>query len=253
MDGSEDMAQGLQWARLILLNTLEVGLPCSTEYVDTFVPQFTSDLVSLAAIGARTSYSQMHRRLASGLSMPVGIKNDTHGDVSVAVNGVIYARKEHSFLGIDESGMASVVRTKGNPYAHVVLRGGDRGPNYNAENVSQAQLLLEGKGLPPNIVIDCSHGNSGKDYNKQPEVFEDVIKQIRDGNKGIVGISFECNLYSGNQKIPSDLTNFDRGTLKYGISVTDGGIDINTARKMLMDGYTALTRNSVFISKNTSS
>ncbi len=248
MDGSEDIVQGIYLTREILINTLNLGLPCSTEYLDNIVPQYTADLISWAAIGARTANSPQHRKLASGLSMPIGIKNDVHGDVGVAINAVLYARKSHSLLGINETGRVAVPRTKGNPYTHIVLRGGENGTNYDTESVREAQTLLEEKGLAPNVMIDCSHGNSAKDYTRQPAVFEEVVKQIRDGSRGIIGIMLECNLFEGSQKIPPDLSGFDRTNLRYGVSVTDGGISIETARKIILEGYKILTRSSVSIS-----
>ena len=242
LDGSNDMNKGLHLSRKVLLDIAELGLPVATEYLDPFVPQFNSDFISWAAIGARTAYSPQHRKMASGLSMPAGIKNDTHGDISIAVNGVLSARGRHSFLGINEYGAPSVVNTLGNPYGHIVLRGGDEGPNYDEENVRSVQAMLEKEGLPPNVVIDCSHDNSNKDYKKQSEVFESVIKQIVDGNKGIVGLMVECNLKEGNQKIPLDLTGFDPTTLEYGQSVTDGCIGLETAKLMIMDSHKSLSR-----------
>lgn len=249
LDGSNKVNEGLHLSRKILLDISELNLPCATEYLETAIPQYISDLISWAAIGARTSASPQHRKMASGLSMPVGVKNDTHGNIDTAVNGVLYARESGSFIGINSFGVTSIVTTSGNPYAHLILRGGDKSPNYDKESVKQAQSMLESKKLPPNVVIDCSHGNSKKDYTKQPEVFEDIIKQIKDGNKGIVGLMLESYINEGSQKIPANLKGFDRKTLKYGISVTDGCIGWETTQKIVMDAYKILKKESVLVSK----
>jgi len=228
-------------SRRILLSIGDLGMPCATEYLESFTPQYNSDLISWAAIGARTANSPQHRKMASGLSMPVGIKNDTYGNIGVAVNGVLYAGKSNSFTGINPNGTPSVVKTKGNPYAHLVLRGGDSSSNYDTESVMQAQSMLESEGLNPNVVIDCSHANSKKDYTKQPVVFEKIIRQIRDGNEGIVGIMLESYINADNQKLPENLTGFNRTTLKYGVSVTDGCIDWKTTKKLILDAYKMLS------------
>lgn len=222
------------------MDSLEIGLPCATEYLETFTPQYNSDLVSWAAIGARTTESPQHRQLASGLSMPVGFKNSTQGDISVAVNAILSSNGEHSFLGIDGYGAPSVVRTTGNPYTHIVIRGSNTGANYDSQSVQDIQAMLAEEDLPPNVVIDCSHGNSEKDYSKQPAVFEEILKQIRDGNDGIVGIMLESNISAGSQKIPSDLTGFDKSTLEYGVSVTDSCIDWETTASLLKAAHKSL-------------
>ncbi len=240
LSGSDDVNEGYRLARKILLETNGLGLPCATEFLELNTPQYIGDAISWAAIGARTSNSPQHRKMASGLSMPVGIKNDTHGDVSIAVNGVRYAMKARSFLGEDQDGNDAIVRTKGNPYAHPVLRGGDEGLNYDSESVRRAQLMLEKQGLLPNVVIDCSHGNSGKDHTKQPAICEEIVRQIVDGNRGIVGIMLESNLSAGSQRIPDDLEGFDKSTLRYGVSVTDGCMDMETTRRVVRDAYNSL-------------
>lgn len=251
MDGNNDVNLGYYLSRKILLAVANLGLPSSTEYLESFTPQYNSDLISLAVIGARTAYSPQHRRMASGQSMPVGIKNDTHGDIGIAVGGVLYSTHKHIFQGITMNGKPAIFKTTGNPYSHLVLRGGDSGPNYKAHNVEDAQELLKKKGLAPNVVIDCSHGNSGKDYTKQPEVFEAGIEQIRRGNRGIVGFQLEVNIKPGSQSknIPENLTGFDRRTLEYGISATDGCMDREIARKMILDAYKTLNRSSVSLSR----
>ena len=237
LNGAGDIKDGLYISRRILMDNLEVGLPCATEYLETFTPQYNSDLVSWAAIGARTTESPQHRQLASGLSMPVGFKNSTQGDISVAVNAILSSNGEHSFLGIDGYGAPSVVRTTGNPYTHIVIRGSNTGANYDSQSVQDVQAMLTEEDLPPNVVIDCSHGNSEKDYSKQPAVFEEILKQIRDGNDGIVGIMLESNINAGSQKIPSDLTGFDKSTLEYGVSVTDSCIDWETTASLLKEAH----------------
>ena len=241
LNGAGDIKDGLYISRRILMDNLEIGLPCATEYLETFTPQYNSDLVSWAAIGARTTESPQHRQLASGLSMPVGFKNSTQGDISVAVNAILSANGEHSFLGIDGYGAPSVVKTTGNPYTHIVIRGSNTGSNYDAQSVHDVQAMLMEADLPPNIVIDCSHGNSEKDYSKQPTVFEEILKQIRDGNDRIVGIMLESNISAGSQKIPSDLTGFDRSTLEYGVSITDSCIDLETTASLLKAAHKSLT------------
>lgn len=240
LDASNEVIKGLHVSREVLLDIAEIGLATGTEYLESFTPQYNSDLISWAAIGARTASSPQHRKLASGLSMPAGIKNDTHGDVGVAVNAVRFSRESQTFLGIDYYGVPAVVTTLGNPYVHIILRGGEKGPNYDQESVKEAQAMLESKGLAPNVVIDCSHGNSEKDYEKQLIVFDDVIKQIRDGNSGIVGIMLESNIHEGNQSIPTDLTGFDKSVLRHGVSVTDGCIGFDTTKKIIMEAYKSL-------------
>jgi 3-deoxy-7-phosphoheptulonate synthase len=247
MDGSGDINKGYHLSRQLLSDISGLGLPCGTEYVDAYTPQCTGEFISWATIGARTAYSPSHRKMASGLSMPTGIKNDTHNDISVAVNGVCGARKGHSLRSWDKYGAPAIIRTSGNPYTHIILRGGDTGPNYNEEVVKKSQDMLKEKNLHPNVVIDCSHDNSGKNYSKQPMVFEDVIRQIRDGNKGIVGLMLESYLKQGSQKLPEDLAGFDRTTLRYGISKTDGCMDWKTTELLIMDNYNALSRTIVAV------
>lgn len=245
LNGEDHIKDGLHLSRRILMDGLQIGLPYATEYLESFTPQYNSDLISSAAIGARTTESPQHRQLASGLSMPVGFKNNTQGDISVAVNAILSAKGKHAFLGIDAYGAPCVVRTKGNRYTHIVLRGSNTGSNYDAHSVENAQQMLMAANLPPNVVIDCSHGNSNKDYNRQPIVFEQVLKQIRDGNDGIVGIMLESNIKPGNQKIPSDLSGFDKSDLEYGVSVTDGCLDWDTTASLLLEAHKTLANLSV--------
>ncbi len=211
-----DIAFGLRQGRSLLLEVARMGIHTATEFLDPIVPQYFADLVSWAAIGARTAESQTHRQMASGLSMPVGFKNGTGGSVQLAVDGVIAARSSHGFLGIDLDGRASAIQTKGNPYGHVVLRGGSRGPNYDAESVAGAQDALTEARLAPNLLVDCSHGNCDKDHTKMRVAFQDVVEQRAAGNTGVIGCMLESNLNPGNQKL-----NGGREGLAHGVSITD--------------------------------
>ncbi|MEQ1881249.1 MAG: 3-deoxy-7-phosphoheptulonate synthase [Burkholderiales bacterium] len=230
MNDSFDVAEGLQRARKVLRDINELGLPAGTEALDPISPQYLGDLVTWSAIGARTTESQTHREMASGLSTPVGFKNGTDGGLMVAVNALLSVSRPHSFLGIDPRGQVSVIRTKGNSYGHIVLRGGAKGPNYDSVTVAVVEKELAKHKLPANIVVDCSHANSNKDHNLQPLVMNDCAHQIIDGNRSIVGVMLESNLGPGNQTIPADL-----GHLKYGVSVTDACIDWPTTEKLLRD------------------
>jgi 3-deoxy-7-phosphoheptulonate synthase len=216
MDDSFNVEKGLLIARRLLLQIVELGLPAATEALDPIVPQYISELIAWSAIGARTTESQTHREMASGLSMPVGFKNGTDGNIQVALNAIESALSSHHFLGINQKGQVSVFKTKGNAYGHIILRGGNGKPNYDSENVTLVEKKLKEANVPPRIVIDCSHGNSNKDYKLQASVLENAIQQIVDGNTSIVGLMLESNLYEGNQTIPND-----RKELKYGVSVTD--------------------------------
>ncbi|HKX13397.1 MAG TPA: 3-deoxy-7-phosphoheptulonate synthase [bacterium] len=232
MDDSFHIEEGIKIARKLLVQLTELGLPTATEALDPIVPQYLSELISWSAIGARTTESQTHREMASGLSMPVGFKNGTDGNIQVAINAMKSALAPHSFLGIDPDGRISVFQTKGNPYSHIVLRGGESQPNFDAASISRCKQELEKSGLRPSIMVDCSHGNSNKDHRKQPAVFADVISQVKDGNRSIVGMMVESNLSEGNQSIPKDLSQ-----LKYGVSVTDKCIDWPMTEKMILDAY----------------
>ncbi|MGV3655221.1 MAG: 3-deoxy-7-phosphoheptulonate synthase [Noviherbaspirillum sp.] len=217
-DDSFNMVKGIRLARTLLRDISEMGLPIGTEALDPLMPQYLGDLVSWNAIGARTTESQTHREMASGLSTPVGLKNGTDGSLGVAINAMQAARTPHAFLGIDSDGRTSVIRTAGNPHAHLILRGG-RAPNYGADAVAQAEAMLDKAGLPASIVVDCSHGNSNKDHARQVGVLNDVIGQIQAGNRSLVGMMIESNLVEGSQKIQVDLAK-----LVYGQSVTDACI-----------------------------
>lgn len=216
LNGTFNIPKGINMARQILSEITDIGLPTATEFLDPFTPQYIGDLVSWGAIGARTAESQTHRQMASGLSMPIGFKNGTGGSVQLAIDGMIACEGEHAFLGIDHEGKTSVVVTNGNKANHLILRGGASGPNYDEESIKNAQQLLDKNNLKPNIVVDCSHGNSNKDHNRQPIVFENVINQITSGNKNIIGIMLESNLNPGSQSLNSDTTG-----LEYGVSITD--------------------------------
>lgn len=242
LDGTCNMAEGLRRARQFLLSVCELGMPCATEFLDPFTPQYIADLVSWGAIGARTAESQTHRQLASGLSMPIGFKNGTGGSIQLAVDGMIAASASHAFLGIDDAGAAAVVQTSGNDACHVVLRGGSDGPNYDAEHVAFAQKALENSGREPNIVVDCSHANCDKDHNKQPVAFRNVLDQRTGGNRGIVGIMLESHLNAGNQSM-----NGDRSTLKYGVSITDPCVDWRTTEELLREAARVLAKEPVAV------
>jgi 3-deoxy-7-phosphoheptulonate synthase len=235
MDDSFRVDAGMEKARQFLLDVCELGMPTATEALDPISPQYLGDLVAWTAIGARTTESQTHREMASGLSTPVGFKNGTDGDISIAVNAVLSSSKPHSFLGISDRGTVSIVRTSGNAYGHVVLRGGGDRPNYDSVSVAIAEQALKKAGLPANLVVDCSHANSYKKPELQPLVMSDVMQQIRHGNQSLVGVMIESNIVSGNQPIPDDLSQ-----LKYGCSVTDGCIGWEDTEKMLRQAHEAL-------------
>jgi 3-deoxy-7-phosphoheptulonate synthase len=218
----------MERARAFLLHVAELNLSAGTEALDPIAPQYLGDLVSWTAIGARTSESQTHREMASGLSTPVGFKNGTDGDIEVAINAIKSAAGPHSFLGINMQGRSSIVRTRGNAHGHLVLRGGGGRPNYDTVSVSMTEKALRAAGLAPNIVIDCSHANSSRDPLLQPLVMADCVHQIREGNRSIVGLMIESNIEGGNQPIPED-----RAKLRYGCSVTDPCVDWATTEKMI--------------------
>ncbi|MEW6999393.1 3-deoxy-7-phosphoheptulonate synthase [Colwelliaceae bacterium BS250] len=219
MDNSFDVTTGLETARELLIYLTELGLPLATEALDPISPQYLAELFSWSAIGARTTESQTHREMASGLSMPIGFKNGTNGSLDVAINAMQSAASSHRFMGINREGQVSLIKTSGNPDGHVILRGGKQ-PNYDSVNVADCEQSLSKANLELALVVDCSHANSSKDHNRQPLVAENVINQICEGNKSIIGIMLESNLNAGNQS--SDLP---RAELAYGVSVTDACID----------------------------
>ncbi len=235
MDDSFNIADGMRKARQFLRDVAEIGLPAGTEALDPISPQYLGDLIAWTAIGARTTESQTHREISSGLSTPVGFKNGTNGDIGIAVNAILSAARPHSFLGINNQGHTSIVRTRGNAYGHVVLRGGEGRPNYDTVSVQMTEQALEKAGLPANIVVDCSHANSYKKTELQPLVMADVVNQLRFGNRSVVGVMIESNLVAGNQPIPDDLSR-----LAYGCSVTDACIDWETTETMLRNAHQQL-------------
>ena len=228
LNDSFRIEEGLHIARKLLLDILEIGLPTSTEALDPISPQYLQDLISWTAIGARTTESQTHREMASGLSSAVGFKNGTDGGLTVATNALHSAAKAHRFLGINGQGQVSVFTTRGNAYGHIVLRGGTAGPNYDSMNIKLCEDALAKAGVSKNIMVDCSHANSSKQPELQPSVLENVANQILEGNTSIIGLMIESNLHAGNQDIPANLDD-----LKYGVSVTDGCIDWATTEASL--------------------
>jgi 3-deoxy-7-phosphoheptulonate synthase len=228
MDDSFHIEEGIKKARQFLMEVNALGLPAGTEALDPITPQYLGELISWYAIGARTSESQTHREMASGLSSPVGFKNGTDGDIEVAINAIRSASQPHSFLGLSPQGSSAIVRTRGNAYGHIVLRGGGGRPNYDTVSVSIVEKALAKAGLPQNVVIDCSHANSYKDPSLQPLVLSDCVHQIREGNRSIVGLMVESNIEAGNQPIPADLRQ-----LRYGCSVTDPCVDWTTTEALI--------------------
>lgn len=235
MNDSFNVEKGLRMGRQLLLELNEQGLPCATEALDPNSPQYLQDLISWSAIGARTTESQTHREMSSGLSSPVGFKNGTDGGMTVAINAMQAVASGHSFLGLNGDGQVAVIRTKGNPYAHVVLRGGAGKPNYDSTAVSAVEAALDKAKVSGKIMIDASHANSNKDPYLQPLVLKNITQQILDGNKSIVGLMVESHINGGRQDIPADLSQ-----LEYGKSVTDGCIDWATTEQTLLDMHEAL-------------
>jgi 3-deoxy-7-phosphoheptulonate synthase len=232
LDDTYDFNQGVRTTREILLDIANLRMPTATEFLDPVIPQYISDLISWVAIGARTIESQVHRELASGVSMPVGFKNNTDGNLQLAVNAMKTAQCEHSFLGINYAGLTSIVKTKGNKATHLILRGGTTGPNYDSNSVQVAQKILEGAGLFTSLIVDCSHGNSGKDPQKQGGVLRSVLEQRLKGNDGLVGVLIESHLKAGKQDIS--------GKMEYGKSITDACIGWEETDALLGDLYRSL-------------
>jgi len=242
MDDSCDMHAGLRIARRLLLDIARLGLPAASELLDPITPQYIADLITWAAIGARTTESQTHREMASGLSMPVGFKNTTDGNLQAAINAIQSARRAHSFIGITQDGLTAVVRTTGNPDTHVVLRGG-RTPNYDPASIAECTRLIVKAGLEPRIIVDCSHAQTNKDYTRQPAVLAQVVEQVRSGSRAIIGAMVESNLEAGTQPVRP------RGEgLRYGVSVTDPCIDWPTTERCILESYAAL-RDAPFASQ----
>lgn len=238
LDDSFHIEEGLRKARKLLLDISELGLPTATEALDPISPQYIGDLITWTAIGARTTESQTHREMSSGLSTPVGFKNGTDGSLTVAINAMQSAANPHNFLGINQQGQCAVISTAGNRYGHVVLRGGKQ-PNYDSVHVALAEKELSDAKLPQNIVVDCSHANSNKDHNLQPLVAKNVVNQVLEGNQSIVGLMLESNINEGNQKITTDLS-----ALKYGVSVTDACISWDSTEKLIKDIHAKLSKSA---------
>jgi 3-deoxy-7-phosphoheptulonate synthase len=229
LDGTFAINEGLHRARGFLLDVSRAGLPAGTEFLDPITPQFIADLVSWGAIGARTSESQVHRELASGLSMPVGFKNGTDGTVQIAIDAIRSAAHPHQFLSVTKQGVAAIVVTHGNPDCHVILRGGERGPNYSAEHVERVARDLGRAGLPPRVMVDCSHANSGKDHHRQPAVARDLAHQIASGSRALIGVMMESFLVEGRQNVEPGKP------LVYGQSITDACMDWETTAPLLVE------------------
>lgn len=235
LDGSHDIAAGLRLGRMFLRDVLDLGLPTATEFLDPITPQYVADLVCWGAIGARTTESQTHRQMASGLSMPLGFKNGTDGSIQTAINAIKAAGQPQTFLGINLDGASSAIVTRGNPNCHIVLRGGSAGPNFSPEHINRTEELLAKGGLPKSILVDCSHDNSAKKPELQPEVMRQLLAQITAGNRSIMGAMVESNLVAGNQAFPQP-----KERLRYGVSITDGCIDWATTEAMVREIHTTL-------------
>ncbi|PTY08610.1 3-deoxy-7-phosphoheptulonate synthase [Opitutaceae bacterium EW11] len=235
LDGSYDIASGLRLARTFLQEVLSLGLPTATELLDPITPQYIADLICWSAIGARTAESQTHRQMASGLSMPLGFKNGTDGSIQTAINAIKAAAQPQTFLGINVDGIASAIKTRGNANCHVVLRGGARGPNYSPTHIAEAEQLLGKASLRKSILVDCSHDNSSKQPERQPDVLRELIAQIAAGNTSIMGAMVESNIGRGNQPFPQP-----KEKLSYGVSITDGCIDWPTTEASIRELHAAL-------------
>ncbi len=231
-----DIATGLRMGRRILLEIANMGLPAATELLEPITPQYIADLISLTAIGARTTESPTHRQMASGLSMPVGFKNGTDGSLQVAIDAMVAAKSQHSFLGIDNGGQTCIVNTSGNPWGFLILRGGRSGPNYSSESLAECLKRLTAANLPPRLMVDCSHANSNKDYRLQHTCWDDCLTQRLAGNKNIVGLMLESNLQPGNQNLTADLKQ-----LKYGLSITDGCIGWEETEQLILSAHERLS------------
>ncbi|MBS0208405.1 MAG: 3-deoxy-7-phosphoheptulonate synthase [Planctomycetes bacterium] len=245
LDDSFDIGLGLRRARRLLIEINELGVPAATEMLEPITPQYVADLVTWASIGARTTESQTHRQMASGLSMPVGFKNATDGNLQIAVEAMQAARHKHSFLGIDQQGQTCVVHTAGNPWGHLILRGGRSGPNFDAANLQLAAETLAKAKLPVNIMVDCSHANSAKDHRRQEIAWKDVVDQRAAGNRNIIGLMLESNLFEGNQKLT-----YPPSTLKYGVSITDPCTGWDETRQLIEHAHDVL-KNDVTLQSTT--
>jgi 3-deoxy-7-phosphoheptulonate synthase len=245
LDGTYDIETGLKRARRLLLDLAQMGLPAATEFLDPIIPQYTADLIGWAAVGARTTESQTHREMASGLSMPVGFKNGTDGSLQIALDAMQSARAPHSFLGIDQEGITSIVRTTGNPSGHIVLRGGRAQANYDEKSIAECEGKLVEAGLPPVLMVDCSHANSGKQHARQEEVWKSVVEQRAAGRRSLIGIMVESYLQEGNQPFPKNPSE-----LRYDVSITDACLGWEATERMLrwgaeqLEGCVNLTQNA---------
>lgn len=228
LDNSFDINNGLKIARSLLSEINEMGVPAGTEFLDAISPQYYADLISWGAIGARTTESQIHRELASGLSMPIGFKNGTGGSIKIAVDGIKAASQPHHFLSVTKQGVSGIVKTRGNKSCHIILRGSSNGPNCDSDSINETSRLLKDNDLPGQLMVDCSHGNSLKDYKRQVSVAENLSEQISNGSKDIASVMIESNLVEGNQKISSNLSD-----LVYGQSVTDSCVGLEDTEKIL--------------------
>ncbi len=238
LDGSYDINEGLRLARKLLLDLADMGLPAGTELLDPITPQYIADVIAWTAIGARTTESQTHREMASGLSMPIGFKNNTNGSLDAAANAMLAASQPHHFLGINQSGLASIVSTTGNADGHLVLRGGKQGPNYEARSVEEAAAALAAKNLNPRVMVDCSHANANKDHNRQVVVLDNIAQQVVSGSQHLIGVMIESHLVAGQQPISKN-----RDELVYGQSITDACVDIDTTAQMLEQLATAVKQS----------
>ena len=236
LDNSYNVNNGLYLARDLLYYLNKIGLPCGCEFLDPITPHYISDLISWGAIGARTTESQVHRQLVSGLSMPVGFKNGTDGNIDICADAINSSKNKHCFMGINDDGDACIIKTKGNYDCHTILRGNKIEPNYRSNNIIYTKKILEFKNLKPKIMVDCSHANSNKDYRNQPFVFQNVINQIINGETSIIGLMLESNINQGKQ----DLSYTGKYKLKKGVSITDSCINIETTNKIILDAYSLL-------------
>ncbi len=243
LNGSDDIPTGLRISRKLLLEMAHIGIPAATELLEPLVVPYLEDLITWGLIGARTSASQPHRQLASGLSFPVGFKNDIHGELDVAISGILASRIPHSHIGIDNQGHVSSMRTQGNPLTHLVLRGSDTKTNFDPHSVAIGLSALRGNHLEPRVVIDCSHGNSGKDCRRQPIAFESVVQQVLDGNQAIAGLMLESHLFSGKQSL-----NDSPALLRYGVSITDSCLGWEETESLIRSADEKLSFRSISIS-----
>ena len=245
INGTFKINKGLRTARQLLCDLTDLGVPVGSELLDTISPQYIADLISWGAIGARTTESQLHRELASGVSFPIGFKNGTDGSVTVAIDAMHSASNPHAFMGVTEQGLASIVKTRGNQDVHVILRGGTKGPNFSSEHIKDAAKAISKKQQFASIMVDCSHGNSQKNHNNQPRVLQDVCDQLAAGERNITGVMIESNINDGRQDVPS----VGPAALKHGVSITDACVDFDTTVDMLNKLNEAVSKRRAVISE----